>query len=77
MNANTILNTHFGLLKNHAELVGLGIESPQATKIIFTNEQDQAELRERFQKSACCRDEVYYIDTTSLCCTCGNICDQY
>lgn len=74
MNHTSILNTHFGLLKEHATLVNKGLDSAQASNIVFSNENDWQAVQEANMVSDCCQAEAKAEGVSVFCTQCGEYC---
>lgn len=81
----TPINTHPALggllndLQNHATLTGAGLDSEQASEVVFnhlrvSNENDQMQIRQQSEKSDCCVAEVGYSGLHTYCTECGESC---
>lgn len=64
--ANALFNQHI--------LVRSGVPSEQATRITCTNENDQADIRQRSEVSDCCQDDIGYSGLHTYCVRCGESC---
>lgn len=63
-----------GPLKEHAQLVQAGVPSGQASNIIFSNEESQAQHRQQNELSECCMSAVGYSGLHTYCTECGESC---
>lgn len=62
------------VLFNQHSLVRAGVPSEQATRITFTNEEDQADIRQRSGVSDCCKADIGYAGLHTYCTECGESC---
>lgn len=79
------INTHPALggllndLQNHALLTNAGLDSEQASEVVFnrlkvTNENDQMQMRQASELSECCMSAVGYSGLHTYCMECGESC---
>lgn len=66
-----LLSAHFGNLKEHAAIVSKGIDSEQASNIVFSNEQDFMDMREASARSSCCNADLVEDGPLVFCMHCG------
>ncbi len=74
--STTFLTTELtNSLHDHAAMVSKGVDSEQAARIAFSNEEDLAEIYAR-QTSDCCNAPVEYDapDLSPWCTKCNNFC---
>lgn len=78
---NQPINTHPALaafisnvLFNQHSLVRAGVSPVQATRITCTNDQDQADIRQRSEVSDCCKADIGYSGLHTYCTECGESC---